>query len=214
MSASKIPRNWKDIVKKYYFLEILVEGLRTDRSLSSSQNSKNTKDYKGQYLTIISLANNNEIGWKSQNYNSLTISVSKDGKTWTEYTSAYQGTPIATLKEGEKLYIKGTNSAYGGQYENYTSFTSTENFNVEGNVMSMLYGDDFIEQTTLNSYAFKGLFKSSQIISAENLILPSTVLANGCYSNMFSSCYKLTKIPKLKGTTLASYCYEKMFFIF
>ena len=37
------------------------------------------------YLTIISLEDNNQISWKG--YASKTISVSTDGRTWKEYTS-------------------------------------------------------------------------------------------------------------------------------
>ena len=225
MSASKIPRNWKDIVKKYYFLEILVEGLRTDRSLSSSQSSENTKDYSKKGLTIISLTDNNTIGWRYRSSSfANTISISKDeGKTWNEYTATsiydgqtgtYSGTTLATLNKGDKLLIKGNNDAYGGAYDqNYVSFTSTDDFYVEGNIMSLVYGDNFQNQETLPSqYTFCGIFaQCNHLISAKNLILPAKIATKGCYRYMFYYCTDLIEIPELPITELSDFCYEGMF---
>ena len=41
--------------------------------------------------------------------------------------------------------------------------------------------------------------------------LPSTKLAEGCYSDMFYSCESLTDTPALPATTLSKGCYENMF---
>ena len=41
--------------------------------------------------------------------------------------------------------------------------------------------------------------------------LPSTKLAEGCYSDMFYSCESLTDAPALPATTLSKGCYENMF---
>ena len=74
-------------------------------------------------------------------------------------------------------------------------FSSTNKFNVYGNIMSLHYGDDFIGQTYLTGkdYAFDYLFgECSNLISAENLILPATTLATGCYGTMFGYCTFIT----------------------
>ena len=174
-----------------------------------------TSDYKSKYLTIRSLADNNTIGWKASNsLLTMTISVSTDnGTTWTNKTSSTSGTTLATLSTDATLLIKGTNTAYGtSSYYNY--FTSTQNFEVEGNIMSLIYGDNFVGQTILDSsgYNFKYLFYNcTKLISAENLILPATTLANNCYQSMFYSCPLLTTAPELPATTLANYCYNQMF---
>ncbi len=98
-------------------------------------------------------------------------------------------------------------------------FSSDCEFNAYGNVMSLLYGDDFIGQNSLNNteYIFTHLFydfdgeNDCQIISAVNLILPSTTLTENCYSAMFSHCSSLTTPPRLPATTLAERCYYEMF---
>ena len=48
-------------------------------------------------------------------------------------------------------------------------------------------------------------------MSAENLILPATTLASGCYNNMFRDCTSLTTAPELPATKLADRCYQYMF---
>lgn len=180
-------------------------------------------DYSRDYLTIISLEDNNEIGWKASRENCFrTISISiNNGDTWSSYTSSTSGTSLCTLNYGEKIIIKGNNFNYGGldsinqstsiSYTNY--FTSTKNFRVEGNIMSLIYEDNFINQTTLiNNRTFSGLFSNCEyLIIAKNLILPATILTEECYSGLFSNCKNLINSPALPATTLADYSYEHMF---
>ena len=86
---------------------------------------------------------------------------------------------------------------------------------VKGNIMSLLFGDDFIGKTDLTGYdyAFTYLFYNNQnIIGAENLVLPATTLADGCYGGMFSNCSSLTTAPELPATVLVDGCYSYMFY--
>ena len=173
-------------------------------------------DYSRDYLTIVSLEDNNKISWKAGNANlTKTISISTDGgTTWTQKTSDTTGVTLATLNTDNKMLVKGNNTAYANSsYYNY--FISSGNFNVEGNIMSLIYEDNFIGQTTLDSsgYNFYDLFYNcSKLISTENLILPATTLATGCYQLMFWRCFSLTTPPSvLPATTLSDYCYYAMF---
>ena len=79
--------------------------------------------------------------------------------------------------------------------------------------MSLLYADNFVNQTTLhNRCTFRWLFGSSTALTdASNLVLPATTLTEKCYEAMFSNCSSLTSIPKLPATTLAPSCYNSMF---
>lgn len=86
---------------------------------------------------------------------------------------------------------------------------------IKGNIMSLLFGDDFIGKTILTgyNYAFSALFAYNQnIVNAENLILPATVLSSYCYNTMFGGCTNLTTAPVLPATELARYCYGYMFY--
>lgn len=198
--------------------------------IKSNDDSVCTSIYSLQYLTIESESNNHEIYWQSLPHTALsqttvpkTISASTDnGATWTEYTSASggNGTLIATLNTGDKVLLKGLNSAYGewsAYYNRFTTNSRSSNIKrckVYGNIMSLLYGDNFVGQTAITEgstffYLFGGLNYS--LTSAENLILPATTLTSHCYRWMFSNCYYLTAVPELPATTLAEYCYSMMF---
>ena len=84
---------------------------------------------------------------------------------------------------------------------------STASFNVSGNVTSLIKKDGF---ANLQYSRFPHLFDNTNVVSAENLILP-TPNADGCFQFMFSGCKKLTSAPPLNGTTLTNACYRKMF---
>ena len=174
-------------------------------------------DYSKDYFTIVSLEDNNDIGWKTQdNTIKKSISVSTDnGATWLSYNPSTTGSKLATLNNGDKLLIKGNNIWYQGSGVSRIYFTSTKNFNIEGNIMSLSYGDNFYGQTSLDetvNWHFKNIFFGcTKLISAENLILPATTLAYGCYESMFDGCTSLSKAPILPATKLASSCYSGMF---
>lgn len=179
-------------------------------------------DYSKQYFTIVSLEDNNEIGWK----HTFTISESRSlyvstdvGVGWTLKSSTSEGVTLGTLNRGQRLFIRtpyNSVSGYGDDY-GYTYFTSTGNFAVEGNIMSLLY-EDFDEQTALpnfsGSYAFDHMFYyCEKLINIDNLVMPATTLQPYCYQYMFCNCSALASLPAglLPATTLADYCYKEMF---
>lgn len=137
-----------------------------------------------------------------------TYEYSKDNITW---ASGDSSTLIST-NAGEKVYFRAQvsfdSSAGPGSFN-----VSLGNCNVAGNIMSMVYGTDFVgKKATKKNYQFKGLFKSnSRIINANALILPATNLNTGCYTDMFNGCINLVTAPALPSTTLAADCYTRMF---
>lgn len=91
-------------------------------------------------------------------------------------------------------------------------FSSDLPFNVFGNIHSLLRPETyFTDQIPIYPSSFYGLFTSSKVVDASNLILPATTLSGECYSYMFSGCTSLTAAPALPATTLASGCYYGMF---
>ena len=175
-----------------------------------------THDYSQDYFTIESLADNNTITWTFTGSDPIqnVIYWSKNGTSWTSAIASESNTPVslATLNKGEKMYLKGENVKYASSTSRYSHFNSDAEFNISGNIMSLIYGDNFIGQTTLSSsYNFAYIFKSSKVVDASNLILPATTLTNFCYRSMFSGCTSLSTAPVLPATTLASSCYSNMF---
>ena len=173
-------------------------------------------DYSQEYLTIKSLSDNNTITWTFTGSDPIqnVIYWSKNGTSWTSAIASTSNTPVslATLNKGEKMYLKGENVTYASSTSKYSHFNSDAEFNVSGNIMSLIYGDNFIGQTKLSSsYNFVYIFKVSKVVDASNLILPATTLTSSCYNGMFRDCTSLTAAPVLPATTLASSCYNDMF---
>ena len=123
-----------------------------------------------QYLTFEAATNNCQIKFYAVNSsNTKTIQVSTDKNTWTSKTSSTSGTVLATLNSGQKLYVKGNNSAYSNSNGYSNSILTTANCYVYGNVMSLIDGSNFKTLTTISaSYAFSDLFNRSRYSSNTN----------------------------------------------
>ena len=93
-------------------------------------------------------------------------------------------------------------------------FGATGMFNVYGNVMSLIYGDNFIGQTAMTAdYNFAHLFEGCNWLQdAHELVLPSTTLRPHCYDSMFKNCASITELPYLKAMNLAEGCYSYMYY--
>lgn len=171
--------------------------------------------YANDYLTF-EILSAGTITWKASNNstNVKTISYSLDnGQTWNDITSSTGGSSIS-VAVGDIVKWRGVNDAYGNNsISYYNSFgDSTAYFNVYGNIMSLISGSSFQNATELRAqFTFEELFKSANVVSAENLVLPATTLASRCYQGMFSGCTSLTDAPELPSTSLAYGCYTNMF---
>ena len=159
-------------------------------------------DYSREYLTFVAL----EDGVKFSTSFSGTLYYSVDsGSTWT----AANGGGVVINREvntGEKMMFKGQIT------QGWLHSSQNGRFNIEGNIMSVIYGDNFVGKTSLSGTSFEDFFAANRnLISAENLILPALTMTASCYKNMFGGCYALTKVPKLPATRLADSCYYWMF---
>ena len=146
-----------------------------------------------------------------------SFSYSKDKSTWTDTIVDNTAKTISIpVTNGDNVYLKGValtcfdEGNYGG-----LSINSTANINASGNIMSLLYGDNFTDKTTLpegGTYNFGSLFSGNEhLINAKDLKLHAATLNYSCYSSMFEGCTSLTTAPELPATTLAENCYEFMF---
>ena len=170
-------------------------------------------DYSQDYLTF-RVISNGTIAWKAygSGYNKA-IQYSINNGSWTSITASSTPATIS-VSANDVVRFKGTNTTYAGSKSNYAGFDGgTAYFDIEGNILSLIYGDDFVGKTTFSggTYNFCSIFKQSNVISAENLILLPTTLTNYCYRAMFSYCVSLTTPPQLPATTLAQGCYWYMF---
>ena len=182
-------------------------------------------DYSQQYFTIESLEDGNVITLTIPaaitTSDMTSISYSVDGGTnWT--TTTIDGTAktiSVSLNRGKTAIWKGTGNSTGHSTSAWCYFTSStsKQWIVYGNIMSLLKGDSFTtDNTASKGYTFTGLFFSNTttdnyLITAENLIIPIETLRGYCYYCMFKNNVGLLKAPKLPATTLAERCYMSMF---
>ena len=179
-------------------------------------NSKEIVDYTTEYLTF-NILSAGTINWTASNTSvTKTIDYKVNDNEWVSITSNTGETaPTITVNSGDKVQFRGNNAQYATNRYSNSFGSSTAEFEVEGNIMSLIYGDDFKNKLTISSdFTFNGLFSNCvNLVSAENLILPATTLADWCYGNMFSNCTKLTTAPKeLPAMTLVLSCYNSMFY--
>ena len=156
----------------------------------------------------------------------LTIEANEDGLTASlsvntceycvdgdgNWKTLSAGTATESINSGHTLSFRGNltpNSSKG-----IGTFTINKKCNLKGNCMSMLYGDNAADNYSLSGkdYAFSKLFYTcTNIVNVSSNLLPATTLASMCYQYMFYGCKSLTTAPKLPATTLAIGCYEYMF---
>lgn len=147
-----------------------------------------------------------------------TLQYSKNDSPWSTMTS---GTTVSVVS-GDTVSFMGENQWYfvnnNGSWTSMTPSCSM-NFDVKGNALSLVKGDNFVNDWTLvqnpdNSLAgtFRGLFKGcTRLVDAGDLLLPSEELKPSAYCQMFYGCTGLTRAPYLGATKFSDDPYNGMF---
>ena len=158
------------------------------------------------YLTILALEDGLTA---SLSTNTCQYCVDGDGN-WIDLPS---GTTTQSINQGQTLSFKGNLTP--ASYTGIGTFTINKKCNLEGNCMSMLFGDYAANNNNLygKDYAFYYLFSGcTTIIEVSETFLPATTLVSNCYQYMFRGCTSLTTAPELPATRLANNCYNRMFY--
>ena len=166
------------------------------------------RDYSKEYLTFESIDDGCQFSINNDNFQYGNFQYSLDnGKNWislneNEYTPA--------ISKGQKILWKQYGLHPSQQIGKFINKSKSSKFKVYGNVMSLLYGDNFENKS--DYIILTELFKECKtLIDVKNLILPSLSLVQSCYSSMFTDCTSLTNAPELPATTLTDSCYSSMF---
>ncbi len=151
-----------------------------------------------EYLSFTALENSTLI-YSSEGY-SIDVEISYDKNSWQNWESNY----AISLNSGSTVYVRA---------KDWKSrpFIVKGRVAASGNVMSLLYYDDYYDKYTIPyANAFQDLF-----LNCDGLVkapaLPATTLSSSCYRSMFQDCINLTQAPDLPATTLAGNCYFAMF---
>lgn len=145
----------------------------------------------------------------------LTISLSRgpvqysiDKETWVDLPAG-EATPI--ISAGSKVYFRAELSPASGV--GIGKFTISGKCDIGGNIMSLLYGDDYADKNSVPRGAFYRLFQGqTTILSASRLVLPAMQLNTECYYGMFDGCSNLVTAPNLPAFNLSQSCYGSMFY--
>ena len=189
-------------------------------------------EYVDQYLTIEALEENTAIkivlGNNFAERSMTEFYTSTNGTTWYKEQLPYFNGPelsqIVLLPNiGSKLYLKGkvrnydvTFNGIGNSVEFHweIELKPESNVKVYGNIMSMVYGDKFQNKTRMpnsTTMIFHNMFADSHFTDVENLMLPCVEMQPYLYTDMFTGA-GITKSPILPAETLATGCYNRMFY--
>lgn len=157
------------------------------------------------YLTIVALEDG------------LTASLSKNACEYCidgdgNWMTLDANTTTQSINTGQTLSFRG--NLVPPSYSGIGKFTISKKCNLEGNCMSLLFGDEASSNFSLKGkdYAFSQLFNGcSNIVEVCSGFLPATTLSYYCYDSMFYGCTSLTTAPELPATDLQLYCYTSMF---
>lgn len=169
------------------------------------------EDYSKYYLTFIAAQDNVQFSLSSNIENeTTTLQYSlNNGLTWVSINSD-ELTPVINF--GQQISFKAnivpTESGVG-------TFSSTGYFNIKGNPMSLLLGDNYYEVYDISSYpnAFRNLFRENKFCkNAQHMSLCATTLSEYCYGHMFYNCSALETPPlKLPALSISVNAYRSMF---
>lgn len=88
------------------------------------------------------------------------LEYSLDGTTWTAYDFA--NLPTITVPAGGQIYLRGTNTGgFNRNYSNYYSISMDQDYDLIGNLMSLIDYQNMDTITSIASYSFTSLFKNN-----------------------------------------------------
>ena len=169
-------------------------------------------NWKKEYFTIIALTDGTISYSHKEGSNPMFYSINEG--EWIETTVSVD----ITVSKNDMIRFK---SNRGNQAYNQETFTSggTAQFEVAGNLMSLVAGDDFatyVPNTNATGTdgdlycSFRYFFRyCTGLISAKNLIIK--YCDNQSFDQFFGRCTSLFIPPKLHAMTLANNCYSYMF---
>ena len=173
--------------------------------------------YAGQYLTVeIISAGTLYVRVLENIYEGIPARYKKNDGEWQPLTDSGETEEgrweFLDLKVGDKIQLKGGNGfdlQDGKYWDDPTHLHGTAYFNVYGNILSTVLGDNFSGVTDLLRVYdnFGSPFKGTHLVSATNLILPLTTLTHWfeeggqeyayihSYANLFNSAYDMVSGP-------------------
>ena len=182
-----------------------------------------------RYLTF-KIASDGVIGWRggstSADCADYSIYYSKNNGEWEEAVAhndpyveddpGYLGSYYISVQSGDTIHFKAVRSTYcPSDLSPYRMFRrSTATYDVEGNIMSLIYGEDFDNNTEFAEGSRNNLiraFYNEPVRDASKLILPASYVNEQAYKTMFRGCSNLIQGPVILANDFGPMSCEYMF---
>ncbi len=146
----------------------------------------------------------------------LSVEYSNNGENWQTLGSTSTTAITTTIPANGKVYLRCETYRWGKTNSYFNTITATGSHAVGGNILSLIYGSNFDNQTEYQyglEYMFTGLFcNSTTLVDAGDLVIPMSSAAPYIFMRTFKGCTNLLTAPNLPATNLSDYCYEEIFF--
>ena len=185
--------------------------------------------YELEYFTITNesaqvpcnvVLNHNQTSTNYRTNVTVNLDYSFDKVTWTNVSqTSVNNVTVCSIPAGGSVYIRSNlrdvqvKTYSNKDYYNCKYFSFNTGVILSGNIMSLLYGDDFVGKNVVQDrelwYLFYGQNKISDI---SNLIINVDFIGSYGCADMFNSCTGITSgIASLPAKTVCSYGCYKMF---
>lgn len=153
------------------------------------------------------------IQFEHHNMEPKELEISINGEPWQKITTSEK----LTVKGNSVIRFAGYNATYSDGQNNYmrlmTSGANTGNFVIEGDILSLVYGHDYLSYDELpegTTYNFNHLFSHTNA-QIGDLILRPKKLTPFCYSYMFAYNFATTTPAKMMATHMDKFCCDHMY---
>lgn len=144
------------------------------------------------------------------------IKYAHNGEMHTISLNSATTSSTINVASGDVVYFFGDNDRYcewneaAGKDVFVRIISRTGKINISGNIMSLVNSKNWEDEKLDREYSFAYLFSNSEVVSAEDLVLPDK-LYPWCISRLFKGCNKLEKAPVLPSKDVEPGCYFEMF---
>ncbi len=191
-----------------------IVDILTDKIIFEKKKPSTTRYF---YIEDLSGADNTIMLKKSDSMApTVTLEYSKDETNWSVWgQTSYDDDLTLSLQANSKIYFRGTNNVFANS-SGHNYFKCASNYGVGGDVTTLIEPSGNILDLSGRDYVFYGLFlnisNQRYLVSASDLLLPSTTLSNVCYSRMFMYNDLLSTSPVLPASILTTGCYLMMYY--
>lgn len=161
-----------------------------------------------------------------------SVFFNKNNTGWQEFTYdvdeglfVSNGSYAVPVEAGDVVQVKGNGPWTKSNAKLAFNVVGTNNrtdarFDLSGNIMSLLYSDNFETATVVPTGGLAEIFHAGQlapiqycIVDASKLRLPATEVGNGGYRYMFNQCVNMTSAPEIISVmTMGTYACHQMFY--